>query len=74
MCYSSNASILTFIVGTLGSILVYNSQTKSNKIIGLFIFFVTWMQLIEYLLWNHQICDNYNKILSISGLCQQRLD
>lgn len=68
MCYSSNASIMSFLFGIIGSILVFTLGSVSNKIIGGFIGFVSLMQLIEYLLWNHQICDNYNKFLSILGM------
>jgi hypothetical protein len=68
MCFSSNASIISFLFGIIGSILVFTLGSVSNKIIGGFIGFVSLMQFIEYLLWNHQICDNYNKFLSILGM------
>lgn len=68
MCFSSNASIISFLFGIIGSILVFSLGSVSNKIIGGFIGFVSLMQFIEYLLWNHQICDNYNKFLSILGM------
>lgn len=31
------------------------------------------MQLIEYLLWNHQTCDDYNKNISVIGLLLNHL-
>jgi hypothetical protein len=73
MCFSSNASIISFLFGIIGSILVFTLGSVSNKIIGGFIGFVSLMQFIEYLLWNHQICDNYNKFLSITGMLLNHL-
>lgn len=37
-------------------------------VLGSFLFYVSFMQFIEYLLWKHQKCDNYNKIVSIIGM------
>jgi hypothetical protein len=64
MCFSANMSIISFIVGLIGSILVYSLGGPSNKIIGLFLGFVSFMQFLEYLLWKHQECNNQNKFLS----------
>ena len=68
MCFSPGVSITTFVLGILSSILVYTLNTPDDKIVSLFFGFVICMQLIEYLLWNHQICDNYNRYLSITGM------
>jgi len=43
------------------------------QLIGMFLGFVSIMQLIEFLLWKHQICDNYHKALSISGMILNHL-
>ena len=68
MCFSANISLLAFILGIIGSILVFTLGGPSNKIISLFFAFVSSMQLIEYFLWKHQVCDNYNKLLSKIGM------
>jgi hypothetical protein len=68
MCFSARISLLSFTFGIIGSILVYTLDGPSNKIISLFLAFVSFMQLIEYFLWKHQICDYYNKLLSKIGM------
>jgi hypothetical protein len=44
-----------------------------DKIVGYFFMFVSLMQGIEYLIWNHQKCDNYNRFLSILGMVLNHL-
>jgi hypothetical protein len=46
------------------------TKNKSYKIAGGFFLFVSQMQLIEYLLWNHKVkCDDYNiKISNIGSI------
>jgi hypothetical protein len=73
MCFSERISLLAFIFGIIGSILVYTLGGPSNKIISLFFAFVSLMQLIEFFLWRHQICDNYNKLLSKIGMLLNHL-
>ena len=68
MCFSSSMSLFSFITGMIGCILVYSLGGPSNKILALFIGFFAFMQFIEYLLWNHQKCDNYNKLISKIGM------
>jgi len=36
MCFSARISLLTFIIGIIGSILVYTLEGPSNKIISFF--------------------------------------
>ncbi len=73
MCYSANASIVSFSFGVIGSLLCVSLGSVKDKILGFFLFFVSFMQGIEYLLWKHQICDNYNKIISILGMVLNHL-
>ena len=73
MCFSASLSLLSFTLGITGSILVYTLDGPSNKIIAMFLGFVSFMQLIEYLLWIHQICDDYNKLLSKIGMWLNQL-
>ncbi len=42
--------------------------SPTDKIIGGFFGFVSLMQFIEYLLWDHQICDDYHKNISNVGM------
>lgn len=68
MCYSSNVSIASFTIGMTFSFILFKSNEISYKIIGVSLMFAILMQFIEFLLWNHQVCDKYNKIISISGM------
>ena len=68
MCFSAKVSIGTFVLGFVSSFLVYSLGTTDDKIIGLFFAFTSLMQWIEYLLWNHVKCDDYNRYLSITAM------
>jgi len=68
MCYSEEVSMLTFLVGTFGGILVYSLGTAFDQIIGVYFGYVAFMQLIEWLLWRHQVCDDYHKGVSYTGM------
>ena len=73
MCFSANISLFTFIVGIIGAILCVSLGEIIDIVFGLFLGFVSLMQLIEYLLWKHQKYDYYNKILSIIGMILNHL-
>ncbi len=73
MCYSEEISLFTFTIGFGFSILLVFTQDKFNKLLGYFLGFVSLMQFIEYLLWRHPICDNYNKTISIIGMILNHL-
>jgi len=60
-------------VGITGSLLCVSLGSISDKIIGFFFAFVSLMQIIDYLLWNHQICDWYNRYVSILGMILNNL-
>jgi hypothetical protein len=68
MCFSAESSILAFTVGLLGSFLCISLGSAKDRIIGYFFGFVALMQGIEYLLWTHQKCDNYNRFISLLGM------
>lgn len=73
MCFSPEASIRSLAAGLLGSLLCISLGTISDKIVGYFLGFVSLMQGIEYLLWKHQKCDMYNRIISILGMVLNHL-
>uniref|UniRef100_A0A6C0AST8 Uncharacterized protein n=1 Tax=viral metagenome TaxID=1070528 RepID=A0A6C0AST8_9ZZZZ len=73
MCFSAESSILSFSVGMVSSILCILLGKSSDRIVGYFFGFISLMQLIDYLLWTHQTCDNYNKIISILGMILNHL-
>ena len=73
MCFSANMSLFTFTIGIVGSILCISLGKNIDKIVGYFIGFVSLMQGIEFLLWKHQKCDTYNRILSILGMILNHL-
>ena len=73
MCFSQRASIITFFIGLIGSILCISLGSIDDKIIGYIFAFISSMQFIEFLLWRHQKCDNYNRFLSICGMILNHL-
>jgi len=58
MCISKNVSIIAFTIGIIGSLLLYHfgnkKYTKENKIYSLFLFYVIFMQLFDYIFWVDQ--------------------
>jgi len=68
MCFSANASLATFLIGGIGSYLVWTLGSSFDKIIGAFMGFVSLMQGIEYVLWKNQECNRSNKLVSIVGM------
>ena len=73
MCFSSDVSLLTFSIGIIGGILCVTLGKTIDKMVGYFLSFVSLMQGVEFLLWNHQKCDIYNRVLSISGMVLNHL-
>lgn len=68
MCFSSEASLAALLAGLGGSYLVYGlGNNPTDKIVALFLGFVSLMQGIEFLLWNHQTCDDFHKHVSAAG-------
>lgn len=53
MCYSKNVSMYAFIAGITVSLYLFNKPQKDLKIIGGFFFFVSFMQLFDYIFWTH---------------------
>lgn len=68
MCFSPEVSLATFSIGIIFSILSWSLGKAYDKIVGGFLGFVSLMQGIEFLLWNHQKCDSTNKELSVTGM------
>lgn len=68
MCFSENASIVSLMTGLIGAILCISLGGITDKIVGFFLGFVALMQGIEYLLWKHQKCDDYNRSVSLLGM------
>ncbi len=68
MCFSAEVSLLTFSIGIIFSILIFQFNEPSYKIFAGYLFYISFMQLIEFLLWTHQVCDDYNRRTSIAGM------
>jgi len=51
MCYTADKSIYAFIVGSSISLYLFNQQNIDLKVIGGFFFFVSFMQLFDYIFW-----------------------
>ncbi len=54
MCYTSEASAYSFIVGITVSSYLYTQPSSDLKIIGGIFFLVSFMQLFDYVFWRNQ--------------------
>lgn len=66
MCFNTNISITTFLLGVVAIIIGYINKTISYSF-GLFYFSVIFMQFIEFLLWIYLNNLKINNYLSIIG-------
>lgn len=73
MCYSAEASIITFLVGMSFSLLLISSRIARYRLYGIFFAFVSLMQGIEFVLWQHQECDTFHKSFSVLGMILNHL-
>jgi hypothetical protein len=67
MCFSYEASLLSFIVGSVSSIFVYLLGRPFDKIVGGLWLWICLMQGIEAFLWKNQTCDDIHKRVSFIG-------
>lgn len=72
MCYSKETSMMSFIFGLTTSFLLIKygnmASDSTNKTIGYFFMFVSFMQLVEYFIWSDLDCvSGSNKFASIVG-------
>jgi len=67
MCFSAEVSLATLLIGLFGSSLVYSLGKPTDRIVALFLGYVSLMQGIEFILWKHQTCDNIHKGVSFLG-------
>lgn len=72
MCFSANASIVTFLIGILGSLLlIYYANPKfklENKIFGITFIFISLIQLMDFIFWiDLQNKIGINKVATIVG-------
>ena len=68
MCFSKEVSLITLLVGVVGSAFVYTLGSDFDRIAALFLGYVSLMQGIELILWNHQKCDTFHKSISALGM------
>ena len=72
MCYNKNISLGTYILGLVGC---YNLYINYNyKIEAIILAWVIQMQLVEYILWENQSCNDTNKITTKLGLIINHLE
>jgi hypothetical protein len=67
MCYSKEVSITTYIIGTIFSILLLKNKKVGLNIAGGFFLLTIQMQMIDFLLWNNNKCNQNNINISTIG-------
>ena len=65
MCFSAEASIITYILGSIASLYLLITGDKFDKHIGLFSLVFIQMQLAEFFMWIDQNCGYINHYASI---------
>jgi len=70
MCFNAEVSISTYILGLIGSFILYKKGYPKEAILY---FFVIQMQLIEYFLWKNQTCNSFNKFITKIGIILNHL-
>jgi hypothetical protein len=71
MCFSAEVSLSTYIIGMLGIIRLWNLNLKPEAI---FYACVIQMQLIEFLLWKNNQCNEMNKTITKIGIIINHLE
>ncbi len=67
MCYNQEASLISYIVGTVCTLLLFRSKNRYNRHIALFSLAFIQMQLTEYFMWTDQECGKTNHYATIVG-------
>lgn len=65
MCFNAEISLATYILGMAGCYRLWKLGYKAESV---FYTSVIQMQLIEYLLWTNQTCNNFNKNITKLGI------
>lgn len=68
MCWSSNASIISFVIAVIGIIYLYKRNKPNDRWIALFGGVVALIQLAEYFMWNDPNCGWINNLASMFAL------
>jgi hypothetical protein len=67
MCVSEEVSLATFLLGTIGSVVLWIYGKGEDRIFAAIFAFVVLMQGVEFLLWRHQRCDTWHRSVSVAG-------
>ena len=65
MCWNDRVSLTTFIIGAVVCYTLFKRNKPYDKVIGVFIFFYSFIQFCEYLMWK-SIKENNTKLNSLA--------
>jgi hypothetical protein len=71
MCFNAEVSISTYLIGVFGCLYLFQKKYIPEAI---FFLWVIHMQLIEFLLWNNQPCNNENQNISKIGMIVNNME
>ena len=74
MCFNKEVSIITYIIGMVGCIILFMNKKDNFIPHAIFFIWVIHMQLIEFFLWINQKCSNINKNISTVGIVINNLE
>lgn len=65
MCFSKEVSLATYLIGNIGCLALAHAK---HMVEAAFFAYVLLMQLVEYVLWCHQPCDDVNRLATKCGI------
>ena len=70
MCFNAGTSLAAFAFGATCSAIMLHKYYQDRRpyilVFGVLLFFVSCMQLIEYVLWRHPACGSVNRVASLA--------
>lgn len=70
MCFSAPVSLATYLIGSVGSLLLMTTDVP----LGWLYLTVVQMQLVEYLLWTNPTCNRVNRGATTAGIVINHLE
>jgi hypothetical protein len=67
MCFSEKVSAATFLIGMIGSAIIWHRGQGESRIFALIFAFIVLMQGLEFVLWRNQRCDDWHRSVSLFG-------
>lgn len=68
MCFNTESSLIVFTIGILSSLYLFyrgfKYDLKSDILDAIMVLLISFMQIIEFVLWKNQVCNSRNRLAS----------